>query len=123
MLFILVLIFLRKFAQKRTIKALRFFQAGKWTEAMDIRYILFANDSFVLYYHAIGYLCGFGGMTVDYAQAEKLFLQSARRGVGEALVGLGWMAENGLGMSRSHECAVQYYAEARAMGIHLVQEN
>ena len=123
LLLALMLIFLRKFAQKRTVKALHFFQAGKWTEAMDIRYMLFANDNYVLYYHAICYLFGFGGMTVNYAQSEKLFLQSARRGVGEALVGLGWMAENGLGMSRSHERAVQYYAEARTMGIHLVQEN
>ncbi len=68
---------------------------------MDKRRFLFAKDGFMLYYHAICNLFGLGGVPVDYAKAGNLFLQSAKRGVAEALVGLGWMAGNGLVMSQS----------------------
>ena len=98
------------------------FRSGKWTEAMDKRRFLFANDGFMLYYHAVCYLFGFGDVVIDHANAIKLFNQSAKRGVGEALVGLGWMAEKGYGMPQSSERARQYYDEARSMGAKGVPE-
>ena len=117
-----IIITLRKIVYRRTRKTLLSFYLGKWTEAMDKRYFLFVKDGFMLYYHAVCYLFGFGGVAVDHAKAAKLFLLSAKRGVGEALVGLGWMAENGYGMPQSSERARQYYDEARSMGAKGVSE-
>lgn len=89
---------------------------------MSKRCLVFAGDNYIRYFYAVCYLFGLGGVSVDYAKAGKLFLLSAKRGVGEALVGLGWMAEKGYGMPQSSERARQYYDEARSMGAKGVPE-
>ena len=103
-------------------RTLRYFRDGRWTEALGQRLPSYDSDGLLLYYCAVCCLFGFGDVAVDHAKALRLFNQSAKNGVGEALVGLGWMAEKGLGMPQSLERAKQYYTEAKSMGANGVPE-
>lgn len=118
-----IIIYLCNFMNtKKGFRTLRYFRDGRWTEALGQRLASYDDDGCLLYYCGICCLFGFGGVTVDYAKAGHLFLLSAKHGVAEALIGLGWMAEKGYSMPQSHERAKQYFAEARSMGAKGVPE-
>jgi TPR repeat protein len=69
---------------------------------------VYMRDSFVLYYLGVANLY----IQQNYANAEKLFSESAECGVPEALIGLGWMAENGWGKPKNMLLAQRLYREA-----------
>ena len=109
---LLVLWLIRRFRIKRTCHILHSFTQGNWQTTMKAKNI-YAKDSFVLYYTGVGYLYGLGNVRQDYARAEKCFSQSAVNGNPAALIGLGWMAENGFGKPKNIVLAQQLYRDAK----------
>ncbi|MBR3777975.1 MAG: protein kinase [Kiritimatiellae bacterium] len=100
-------ILLRHILLKRTQKLLTDFSRGNWNSAMNAKNV-YMRDSFVLYYLGVANLY----IQQNYANAEKLFSESAECGVPEALIGLGWMAENGWGKPKNMLLAQRLYREA-----------
>ncbi len=119
---VLPLFLLRLLTKARTKTTLRYFRNKKWTEAMKRGCFLFAHDGYLLYYQAACFLFEFGGCKKDNKLARSLFAHSARQGVAESHVALGWMADMGMGMSRDPARAKHHYDEARAMGARKIPE-
>ena len=69
---------------------------------------VYMRDPFVLYYLGVANLY----IQQNYANAEKLFSESAECGVPEAMIALGWMAENGWGKPQNMLLAQRLYREA-----------
>jgi serine/threonine protein kinase/TPR repeat protein len=92
----------------RTQRLLNMFSIGSWNVAMNMRNV-YLRDSFVLYYLGVYNLYD----QKNYVIAEKQFTESADRGVPEALIGLGWMAENGWGKPQNKALAQKLYDEAK----------
>lgn len=92
---------------KRTQRLLTDFSRGNWNSAMHAKNV-YMRDSFVLYYLGVANLY----IRQNYADAEKFFSESAECGVPEALIGLGWMAENGWGKPKNMLLAQRLYREA-----------
>ena len=99
--------FIRRILVKRTQRLLTDFSRGNWNSAMNAKNV-YMRDSFVLYYLGVANLY----VQQNYANAEKLFSESAECGVPEALIGLGWMAENGWGKPKNMLLAQRLYREA-----------
>jgi hypothetical protein len=93
---------------KRTQQLLLAFSQGFWHRAMSTKNV-YRGDPFVLYYLGVGHLY----IRQDYGRAEKLFSLAAESGVPEALIGLGWMAENGWGVVKNKPFAQRLYNEAK----------
>lgn len=104
---IICLKFRRRILIKRTQRLLTDFSRGNWNSAMHAKNV-YMRDSFVLYYLGVANLY----IRQNYANAEKLFSESAECGVPEALIGLGWMAENGWGKPKNMLLAQRLYREA-----------
>ena len=104
---IICLKFLRRILVKRTQRLLTDFSRGNWNSAMHAKNV-YMRDSFVLYYLGVANLY----IRQNYANAERLFSESAECGVPEALIGLGWMAENGWGKPKNMLLAQRLYREA-----------
>ena len=83
------------------------FSRGNWNSAMNAKNV-YMRDPFVLYYLGVANLY----IRQNYADAEKLFSESAECGVPEALIALGWMAENGWGKPKNMLLAQRLYREA-----------
>ena len=99
--------FRRRILVKRTQKLLTDFSRGNWNSAMNAKNV-YMRDPFVLYYLGVANLY----IQQNYANAEKLFSESAECGVPEALIALGWMAENGWGKPKNMLLAQRLYREA-----------
>ena len=106
---IICLKFRRCILIKRTQRLLMDFSFGNWNSAMYAKNV-YMRDSFVLYYLGVANLY----IQQNYANAEKLFFESAECGVPEALIGLGWIAENGWGKPKNMLLAQRLYREAEA---------
>ena len=104
---IICLKFRRRILIKRTQRLLTDFSRGNWNSAMHAKNV-YMRDSFVLYYLGVANLY----IQQNYANAEKHFSESAECGVPEALIGLGWMAENGWGKPKNMLLAQRLYREA-----------
>ena len=98
----------RRILSGRTERLLKMFSQGSWILALNTKNV-YLRDSFVLYYLGVCNLY----VRQNYVTAEKLFAESVDRGVPEALIGLGWMAENGWGKPQNKELAQKLYAEAK----------
>ena len=99
--------FIRRILVKRTQRLLTDFSRGNWNSAMNAKNV-YMRDSFVLYYLGVANLY----IHQNYVNAERLFSESAECGVPEALIGLGWMAENGWGKPKNMLLAQRLYREA-----------
>ena len=104
---IICLKFCSRILVKRTQRLLTAFSRGNWNSAMNAKNV-YMRDSFVLYYLGVANLY----IQQNYANAEKLFSESAECGVPEALIALGWMAENGWGKPKNMLLAQRLYREA-----------
>ena len=104
---IICLKFRRRILVKRTQRLLTDFSRGNWNSAMHSKNV-YMRDPFVLYYLGVANLY----IRQNYANAEKLFSESAECGVPEALIALGWMAENGWGKPKNMLLAQRLYREA-----------
>ena len=104
----------RRILSGRTERLLKMFSQGSWILALNTKNV-YLGDSFVLYYLGVCNLYVRQNYDVrqNYVTAEKLFAESVDRGVPEALIGLGWMAENGWGKPQNKELAQKLYAEAK----------
>lgn len=104
----------RRILSGRTERLLKMFSQGSWILALNTKNV-YLRDSFVLYYLGVCNLYVRQNYDVrqNYVTAEKLFAESVDRGVPEALIGLGWMAENGWGKPQNKELAQKLYAEAK----------
>lgn len=104
----------RRILLARTERLLKMFSQGSWILALNTKNV-YLRDSFVLYYLGVCNLYVRQNYDVrqNYVTAEKLFAESVDRGVPEALIGLGWMAENGWGKPQNKELAQKLYAEAK----------
>ena len=104
----------RRILLARTERLLKMFSQGSWILALNTKNV-YLRDSFVLYYLGVCNLYVRQNYDVrqNYVTAEKLFAESVDRGVPEALIGLGWMAENGWGKPQNKELAQKFYAEAK----------
>lgn len=104
---IICLKFRSRILVKRTQRLLTDFSRGNWNSAMNAKNV-YMRDPFVLYYLGVANLY----IRQNYADAEKLFSESAECGVPEALIALGWMAENGWGKPKNMLLAQRLYREA-----------
>ena len=105
---IICLKFRSRILVKRTQRLLTDFSRGNWNSAMHSKNV-YMRDPFVLYYLGVANLY----IRQNYANAEKLFSESAECGVPEAMIGLGWMAENGWGKPKNMLLAQRLYREAQ----------
>ena len=69
------------------------------------------------------YMYGNGDKTKDYAKALKYYRIAAERGNTDALVNLGYMYNNGIGVTQDYSEAVKWYRKAAEQGLARGQYN
>lgn len=62
------------------------------------------------------YRDGLGVVVQDYEKARELYEEAAKKGYADALNGLGFIHENGLGVTRDYKKAREYYEEGASKG-------
>ncbi len=72
---------------------------------------------------AYDYQKGTGGKSIDYAKAMKYYRIAAERGNTDAMVDIGYMYSNGLGVAKDAAEAVKWYRKAAEQRNSLAQHN
>ena len=113
---IIVSLWLTKECESVRRNALSFFCMEQWESAVEATHnVCCGINGEVAYYRAVVDLLGLAGQKVDYERSRNLFLMSQKRCKPEALIALGYMAENGLGQPPNPELAKRLYSEAEVL--------